>query len=184
MSTFWQAIPFCGALLSVSLLLTACDNTKQFRKPISPAESTLDNIIKHSWDNNDFTSCVIKASKCSESQNKDPFQLLTEKLKEALIFTEAKKVQRDCNGLSREGYICGFEYNPIAGGQDFPEYYLYRTIKSDASKAIIEKCFPINNELSEATIEQCLSRSTYKIILKGDKWILDGIDHGYENFNR
>lgn len=183
MHSFWQAIPFCGALLSLSLLLTACHNTEQFHKPINPAEKTLNDVLKYSWDDSGFTSCVIKASECSKSQNNHSSLLLTEKLRESLAVAESKKIQRDCNGQYKEGHICGFDYNPIAGGQDYPPHYLYRTIKSDTSTAIIEKCFPSNNELSEATIEQCSSRSTYKMIINNEKWILDGINRGHESFN-
>lgn len=87
---------------------------------------------------------------------------------------EQNAVKENCNGVYIDGEMCGIDIHPITCSQDSHETYVYQTLSSSVTKAVIEYRWP----------EHPKAIATYRLVREERIWVLDGVScSGYLKFN-
>ncbi|HZZ88314.1 MAG TPA: hypothetical protein VFE13_08255 [Caulobacteraceae bacterium] len=95
---------------------------------------------------------------------------LTVGLATAILQEEAQDVQRACGGVYKDGEECGMDSDPVVCAQDFPERYLFRTVRSQPGLAVIEAAWPPDQGAEP------VGNGTYRLKVVAGVWKLDGIE--------
>ncbi|MBA4249990.1 MAG: hypothetical protein C0432_03550 [Candidatus Puniceispirillum sp.] len=150
------------------MFFLGCTPKNNFHKPITDVEKTLDQIIIQSSNEDNVLICILKNAKCINAYA-DFLNMFSSKLLNKIRGRENATVIQNCKGLDIPGMSCGIDYNPITGGQDSSDQYLYRTVQNSEDSKTIEMIFSdrANNNINR-----------YRMVLKKGRWILDWIHLG------
>lgn len=141
----------------------------------------LDKIFRLDVTDRNFPSFVLGESRYDPSKDTGYARLFTKPILKAWRKTQAKLAQADCGGKHKDGDICGFNFDPIICGQDYPDTFIYRTLHSSTNEAIITYTYPEYVARNDASAN---SGPTYRMIKENEHWKMDGAYCGKgENYN-
>ncbi|MBF0356483.1 MAG: DUF3828 domain-containing protein [Alphaproteobacteria bacterium] len=179
LETISRLIPSIAA--SLSLLLLACPLTPgvqagehlsssvasaNFHPATTPAENTLHSIILMAEQEDGLFEFAIKAPWRDRKLDRRFSRFFSSSLQDSWAETEKKEVQKNCEGVYRNGEICGLDINPVTCSQDINNgQYEYKTEKAMSDFALISYKWPQFPEIL----------ATYKMIREGNRWRLDGV---------
>jgi hypothetical protein len=144
-----------------------------FHEPQTEVERALDKILRLDLDDDGSLFNFIAGAPYSNPAKSQRYaQLFTRTLLDAWRKAEADLVRINCGGKYIEGDLCGFNYDPIICGQDSPDRYVYRTIKSEKGSASVVTAWPdmLSMDWNYFT--------SYRLVNENTRWKLDGVDCG------
>jgi hypothetical protein len=157
----------CGGLykfnISVKELLDV------FHLATSAPEKALDKIF-HLYDKDkDLDGFIFNYPWHDRAKDKEFSLLFSRDFLNRSEKEEKSLIKESCGGkYPADGQPCDMirDVNPIYCGQDYPDVFLYRTIKSNRKEAIVTYTWPIY--MTDGPV--------YKLVHDKDHWMLDDID--------
>jgi hypothetical protein len=144
-----------------------------FHPPQTAAEKALDGIFRLDTTDENLLPFAIGEPWYDPAKDTGYARHFTNPLLKAWRKAQAKLAQADCGGKYEDGQLCGFEFDPIICGQDYPDVFLYRTTKSSKQETIITYTW---SQSVEEGIE--IDGPLYRLTKDKGDWKLDGIDCG------
>jgi len=166
---FYHRLLLSSAILSAMCWRPACAEDSKFHPPQTEAEKVLDKIFDLEDKDSNVLFFALGTPAYDPAKDTGYARLFTKALLKAWRKKEADLVQDDCDGKYREGEICGLDFDPIVCGQDRPDKFVFRTIKSGKESATMI-----------ATWREYVKReetfTVYRLVKEEGDWKLDGVD--------
>jgi len=160
---------------AIALAAGAASATPAFHPAQSPAEQALARILKLDENPPGAVDPVGAEGASGRRPRTTPppgapyLKHLTTPLATAILAQEARAVKASCGGVYKSGELCGLDADPIICAQDFPDSYLFRTVQSGPSLAVVEAAWPPDSGA------QTTRSGSYRLALSGGVWKIDGI---------
>ena len=162
------------ALVLAALALGVLAPAAQAASPTTPhpaasaPEKALEAAIRLADQDSGFFEYVTRASWHGKPADKGYSKLVTKALVAAIGAEEKRLVKANCGGKYIEGDLCGHGSAPLTCSQDSLDgsHYLYRTLKSEPTVALLAYRWPSGNT----------DIATYRMVLAGGRWMVDGVD--------
>ena len=168
-----------SGILSFTLPAYAAET---FHPAQTEAEKLLDRLLLFDREDDSIYNVVMgKADPNAPSVEKySPF--FTGALLRAIQEKNSAFIQKRCGGQETD-FGCGIDVHLISCTQDFPEAYLYTTLKSSKKSAFVTYLWASDEQPSKLIIQKNLPEQPpiYRFIQDKKDWKMDGIDCGGEN---
>lgn len=143
-------------------------NDASFHAPVTPAEKVLDTILARANQDDNLFEFILKRPWYDPAKGSGYENMFSRTLLDEWARAEASMVKESCDGVYREGEICGIDYDPISCSQDPPDAYTYRTKIASNQRVVIASMAPYS----------ATGAVNYVFVKTNGKWKLDGVDCG------
>lgn len=172
-----RPISFCLivlALLTAPSWRTPLADDSKFHPTQTEAEKALDRILGLAVKDANLLYFALGRPWYDPAKDIGYARLFSKALLNAWRKREAVLARENCGERYREEDGCGLDYNPIVCGQDWPDSFLFRTIKSGNANATI---------IAVGEGEKVVVRNlrSYRLVKRNGGWKLDGVDCGEEH---